>query len=70
MLADQPLVESRIVSVDVATGARVEHAGGPGLKLSPQFLGPGRDGVIRSNKLKRDWSAHRTNDRSRNDTRR
>lgn len=45
-LADQPLVESRIVSVDVATGARVEHAGGPGLKLSPQFLGPGRIGFL------------------------
>jgi Tol biopolymer transport system component len=31
---------SQIVSVDVATGARVEHTSGPGLKLYPQFLTP------------------------------
>ncbi len=31
-------VHSRIVSVDVATGERTEHAAGRGMKLSPQFL--------------------------------
>ncbi|GAA5770804.1 tol-Pal system protein TolB [Streptosporangium roseum] len=31
-------VESQIVSVDVATGERVEHTSGPGLKVSPQFV--------------------------------
>jgi Tol biopolymer transport system component len=31
-------VVSQIVSVDVATGERVEHTSGPGLKLFPQFL--------------------------------
>jgi Tol biopolymer transport system component len=45
-LSDQPRVESRIVSVDVATGARHAHADGPGLKLSPQFLGPDRIGYV------------------------
>jgi Tol biopolymer transport system component len=45
-LPDQPKVDSRIVSVDVATGSRVEHASGPGLKLSPQFLGPDRIGYL------------------------
>jgi Tol biopolymer transport system component len=29
---------SQIVSIDVATGERVEHTAGPGLKLYPQFL--------------------------------
>jgi len=29
---------SQIVSVDVATGERVEHTAGPGLKVYPQFL--------------------------------
>ncbi len=38
----QATIDSRIVSVDVATGARVEHALGPGLKLSPQFLDANR----------------------------
>jgi Tol biopolymer transport system component len=42
----QAAVASRIVSVDVATGARVEHASGPGLKLSPQFLGANRIGYL------------------------
>lgn len=32
-------IESQIVSVDVATGERVEHTSGPGLKIYPQFLG-------------------------------
>lgn len=45
-LPDQPKLESRIVSVDVATGARIEHASGPGLKVSPQFLGPDRIGYL------------------------
>lgn len=31
-------VVSQIVSVDVATGERVEHTTGPGLKVAPQFL--------------------------------
>ena len=34
------------LSVDVATGARVEHASGPGLKLSPQFLDANRVGYL------------------------
>ena len=42
----QATVESRIVSVDVTTGARVEHASGPGLKLSPQFLDANRIGYL------------------------
>ena len=45
-LGQQPRLESRIVSVDVATGARLEHASGPGLKVSPQFLGPDRIGYL------------------------
>lgn len=31
-------VESQIVSVDVATGARVEHTSGPNLKVAPQYV--------------------------------
>ncbi|WP_228644425.1 hypothetical protein [Microtetraspora sp. AC03309] len=30
--------ESQIVSVDVATGERIEHTSGPGLKVAPQFV--------------------------------
>ena len=45
-LPEQSEVESRIVSIDVATGSRLEHASGPGLKLSPQFLGPDRVGYL------------------------
>jgi dipeptidyl aminopeptidase/acylaminoacyl peptidase len=45
-LGAQATVESLIVSVDVATGARVEHASGPGLKLSPQFLDSNRIGYL------------------------
>ena len=45
-LGAQATVESRIVSVDVTTGARVEHASGPGLKLSPQFLDANRIGYL------------------------
>jgi len=45
-LSEQPKLESRIVSIDVATGARIEHVSGPGLKLSPQFLGPDRVGYL------------------------
>jgi Tol biopolymer transport system component len=32
------VVESQIVSVDVATGARVEHTTGPALKVAPQYV--------------------------------
>jgi Tol biopolymer transport system component len=35
-------VSSRIVSIDMATGARTVHVTGPGLNLSPQFVGPDR----------------------------
>ena len=42
----QARVESRVVSVDVDTGERTEHASGPGLKLSPQFLAPDRVGWL------------------------
>src|SRR5262249_1539966 len=31
-------VVSQIVSVDLATGERIEHTSGPGMKASPQFL--------------------------------
>jgi Tol biopolymer transport system component len=34
-----PKIESQIVSVDVASGARVEHTSGPGFKISPQYIG-------------------------------
>jgi Tol biopolymer transport system component len=37
---------SSIVSVDVATGERTVHASGPGLKVSPQFIGPDRIGYV------------------------
>ena len=37
-VGSQATVASRIVSIDLRTGARVEHASGPGLKLAPQFL--------------------------------
>jgi len=40
------LVDSKIVSVDVATGARQEHTSGPGLKVSPQFLSGNRIGYV------------------------
>ena len=45
-LPDQAQVESRIVSVDLADGARTVHAAGRGLKLSPQFLDPDRVGYL------------------------
>ncbi len=45
-VVNQASVQSRIVSIDVATGARVEHASGPGLKLSPQFLDSTRIGYL------------------------
>ena len=41
-LPDQPTLESRIVSVDIATGTRIEHVSGPGLKVAPQFVGQNR----------------------------
>jgi Tol biopolymer transport system component len=34
----QGMVTSQIVSVDIATGARVEQTSGPGLKVGPQYL--------------------------------
>ena len=37
---------SQIISVDVATGARMERTSGPGLKVSPQFLSPDRIGYL------------------------
>jgi Tol biopolymer transport system component len=43
---EQSGLESRIVSIDIATGARTQHASGRGLKLSPQFLGPDRVGYL------------------------
>jgi Tol biopolymer transport system component len=39
-------VSSQIVSIDVATGARLEHTSGPGLKVRPQFLNADRIGYI------------------------
>ncbi|MCZ6916417.1 MAG: hypothetical protein O7I93_06560 [Gemmatimonadetes bacterium] len=42
----QNRVTSQIVSIDVATGARTEHTSGPGLKVSPQFLGADRIGYL------------------------
>ena len=45
-IAAQGRVISQIVSVDVATGARTEHSSGPGLKVSPQYLGPDQIGYL------------------------
>ena len=39
-------VDSQIVTIDVATGARHEHTSGPGLKVSPQFLSENRIGYV------------------------
>ena len=40
-------VDSQIVSIDAATGdGRREHTSGPGLKVSPQFLGGDRVGYL------------------------
>src|SRR5262249_15198855 len=39
-------VNSQIVSVDVATGARQEHTSGPGLKVSPQYPSENRIGYV------------------------
>jgi Tol biopolymer transport system component len=39
-------IESQIASVDIATGARVEHTSGPGVKVSPQFLAAERIGYL------------------------
>ena len=41
-----PGTVSQIVSIDIATGARVEHTTGPGMKVKPQFLGPSRVGYL------------------------
>lgn len=40
-------IESQIVSVDVATGERVVHTSGPGLKVYPQFLSASEIGYHR-----------------------
>src|SRR5262245_8465621 len=45
-LGAQATIDSRIVSVDVATGARVKMASGPGLKLSPQCLDSNTNGFL------------------------
>jgi Tol biopolymer transport system component len=37
---------SQIVSMDVVTGARLEHTSGPGLKVSPQFVTATRIGYV------------------------
>src|SRR6266581_1093169 len=37
---------SQIVSVDVATGERIEHTSGPGLKLAPQFVSANEIGYL------------------------
>jgi Tol biopolymer transport system component len=37
---------TQIVSIDVATGARVEHTSGDGVRLWPQFLADGRIGYV------------------------
>ena len=37
---------SQIVSVDVASGARIEHTTGADLKLQPQFIGDGEIGYL------------------------
>ncbi|MBI2186376.1 MAG: PD40 domain-containing protein [Acidobacteria bacterium] len=42
----QGRVTSQIVSVDVASGARTMHTSGPGLKVSPQYLGADRIGYL------------------------
>jgi Tol biopolymer transport system component len=42
----QAEVESQIVSIDIETGNRHEHTSGPGLKVSPQFLGGDRIGYL------------------------
>ena len=42
----QAMVTSQIVSVDLATGARVEHTSGPGLKVGPQYLSADRIGYL------------------------
>lgn len=39
-------VQSQIVSVDLVTGDRVEHTSGPGLKVSPQFIGKDEIGYL------------------------
>ena len=54
-LGGQTRVESRIVSVDVASGDRVEHASGRGLKLSPQFSGRSASATSPSRAGRRRW---------------
>jgi Tol biopolymer transport system component len=42
----QGMVTSQIASVDLTTGARVEHTSGPGLKVGPQYLNGDRIGYL------------------------
>lgn len=42
-------IESQIVSVDVATGERIEHTNIPNLKIAPQFLPNGEIGYLVKN---------------------
>lgn len=37
---------AQIVSIDVGTGARTQHTSGPGLKVSPRYVGPSRIGFV------------------------
>lgn len=39
-------VEAQIVSVDMATGERIEHTTGPGLKVQPQFIAANEIGYL------------------------
>lgn len=45
-IAGQGRVTSQIVSIDVASGARMVHTSGPGLKVSPQFVSADRIGYL------------------------
>jgi Tol biopolymer transport system component len=40
------MATSQIVTIEVVTGARKERTSGPGLKISPQFVGPDRIGYL------------------------
>jgi Tol biopolymer transport system component len=41
-----PTAASQIVSIDVASGSRVEHTSGPEVKVAPQFLSADRVGYL------------------------
>lgn len=40
------VAESQIVSVDIASGSRMQYTSGPGLKVSPQFVSADRVGYV------------------------